>query len=82
MVIGTVAGAASAWRDWHPVKALVAALALFLVAALTQDLGIRFDFESVLGAVLVGPLVGFLPTAAGFVVGRQFVLRMTRASGM
>ena len=76
VAIGTVVGAASAWRAWRPLPAFFVALALSVAASLAGDLASRFNFEAMLGAVLLAPLVAFLPTAAGFVVGRRAILQL------
>lgn len=73
VVAGTVVGALAGWRQWQPVMAFAAALAIVVIAALVFDLANQLDFESLFGAILLAPLIGFLPTAAGFVVGRQFM---------
>ena len=75
-VLGTAVGALSAWRRWHSVKALVAAIILAAAIALAPDLLNRSDFGSMVGALLLAPLVAVLATGSGFAVGRGFVLRL------
>jgi hypothetical protein len=63
VAIGTVVGAASAWRAWRPLPAFGVALLLSVAAAFVGDLAARFNFEAMLGAVLLAPLVAFLPAS-------------------
>lgn len=79
MVVGTGAGALAAWRGWPPIIAFVAALAVFAAIALVLDLGAQLDFQSVVGVLLIAPLIGFLPTGAGFIVGHRFVHNLRHA---
>lgn len=76
VAIGTVVGAASAWRTWRPLPSFAAALALSVAGTLVGDLASRFSFEAMVGALLLAPLVAFLSTAAGFVVGRRAILHL------
>jgi hypothetical protein len=76
VVAGTAVGALSAWRRWHSAKALVAAIILSAAIALVPDLLSRSDFGSMVGALLLAPLVAVLATGSGFVVGRGAVLRL------
>ena len=75
VVAGTAAGALSAWRGWHALKAFTAALVLAVALILASDLAGGFDFQASVGALVIAPLVAFFPTGAGFVVGRGAVLR-------
>jgi hypothetical protein len=79
VVTGTAVGALAGWRQWQPLKAFAVALAILVIAALVFDLANQLDFESLFGAILLGPLAAFLPTAAGFVVGRQFMRKSSMA---
>jgi hypothetical protein len=75
-VVGSAVGALSAWRRWRAGRAFVAALALAAAAVLGAGLVKRSDFESMLGALLLAPLVAVLATGSGFAVGRGAVLRL------
>lgn len=75
VVAGTAAGALSAWRGWHALKAFTAALVLCVALISASDFAGGFDFQASVGALLLAPLVAFFPTGAGFVVGRGATLR-------
>lgn len=76
VVLGTAVGALSAWRQWRAGRAFVAAVALAAAVILAADLVKRSDFGSMVGALLLAPLVAVLATGSGFVVGRGVVLRL------
>ena len=75
VVLGTAVGALSAWRQWRAGRAFVAAVALAAAVILAADLVKRSDFGSMVGALLLAPLVAVLAAGSGFVVGRGVVLR-------
>jgi hypothetical protein len=75
-VFGTAVGVLSAWRGWHSKKALVGAIILSAAIALVPDLLDGSGFGSMVGALLLAPLVAVVATGSGFAVGRGVALRL------
>jgi hypothetical protein len=76
VLAGTALGALSAWRRWRAGRAYVVAVALAAAVVVAADLVKSSDFESMVGALLLAPLVAVFATGSGFVVGRGAVLRL------
>lgn len=71
LLIGTLGGLASRLIHWHPAKTFVASLAVFLVALSVPETSNLLGFGDSLAAIVLAPLLVFVPTAAGFVAGRR-----------
>ena len=71
VAIGVVCGGITAWRDWHPVRGFLAALVIFAIAATLPDVGNSPGLLSLLGGLALAPLIGLIPVAAGYLLGRR-----------
>lgn len=78
LFIGTVGGVASRLIHWHPAKSFIASLAVFLVALAVPDNANLLGFGDSLAAIVLAPLLVFVPVAAGFVVGRKLATLFAR----
>lgn len=75
VLIGLAAGALAARRRWEPVPAFLGALGVFVLAVLAPDLAQGHGASAVMGAMMMGPVVGFVPVGAGFLAGRWAMAR-------
>ncbi len=71
LLIGTLGGIVSRLIHWHPAKTFLASLAVFLAALSVPETSNLLSFGDSLAAIVLAPLLLFLPTAAGFTVGRK-----------
>ena len=71
LLIGTLGGLVSHAIHWHPAKTFLASLAVFLVALSVPETSSLLGFADSVAAIVLAPLLVFLPTAAGFVAGRK-----------
>lgn len=71
LLIGTLGGVASRLVHWHPAKTFMVSLAVFLVALSVPETSSLLGFADSLAAIVLAPLLVFVPTAAGFVAGRK-----------
>jgi hypothetical protein len=78
LVIGLVAGAFSVWRRWDAVPGALGALGVFVLMLLGADLAQGSGWSAVLGAFMVGPVVGLVPVGAGFFGARWLASRFGR----
>jgi hypothetical protein len=73
LALGAAGGAASALAGLSPAKCFAAALALHVAALAVPDLSQVLATGDLVAAIVVGPLLVFVPPAAGFVGGRSLV---------
>jgi hypothetical protein len=78
LVIGLAAGALAVLRRWDAVPGFLGALAVFVLAVLVPDLVEGHGAPAMMGAVMMGPVVGFVPVGAGFVAGRWALRRLRK----
>ena len=71
LLIGTLGGVASRLVHWHPAKTFLVSLAVFLAALSVPETSSLLGFGDSLAAIVLAPLLVFVPTAAGFVAGRR-----------
>jgi len=71
LLIGTLGGIVSRLIHWHPAKTFLASLAVFLVALSVPETSSLLGFGDSLAAIVLAPLLVFVPTAAGFTAGRR-----------
>jgi hypothetical protein len=79
-LFGLVAGGISAWRNWRPIRSLVAARGLFVLIATVPGLfGEEVNLTLILGGLLLAAVVAMIPLGVGYAVGRKIVrLRVRR----
>jgi len=80
-LIGLAAGALAAWKKWDAVPSLIGGLAAFVAVLLAVDAFRGLTFEALLGAIMLGPAVGIVPVAAGYVIARWAARRLIRSPG-
>jgi hypothetical protein len=80
-LIGLAAGGLAAWNKWDAVPSLVGGLAVFVAILLAVDALRGLTLEALLGAIMLGPVVGIVPIAAGYVIARWVARRLTRSPG-
>lgn len=78
LLIGTLGGLLSRLIHWHPAKTFLVSLAVFLAALAVPETSNLLGFGDSLAAIVLAPLLLFLPTAAGFVAGRRLATLFTR----
>jgi len=78
LLIGTLGGLLSRLIHWHPAKTFLASLAVFVAALAVPETSNLLGFGDSLAAIVLAPLLVFLPTAAGFVAGRKLATLFTR----
>jgi len=78
LLIGTLGGLLSRLIHWHPAKTFLVSLAVFLAALAVPETSNLLGFGDSLAAIVIAPLLVFLPTAAGFVAGRKLATLFTR----
>lgn len=78
LLIGTLGGLISRLIHWHPAKTFLASLAVFLVALSVPETSNLLGFGDSLAAIVLAPLLVFLPAAAGFVAGRKLAMLFFR----
>lgn len=79
LLIGTLGGLVSRLIHWHPAKTFLASLALFMAALAVPETSNLLGFGDSLAAIVLAPLLVFLPTAAGFVAGRRLATLFFRS---
>lgn len=78
-VISVATGGVSTWRGWHPVKSLVAGVAIFVVVTTAHSLFTgELEAGVILGSLALAPMVGLLPVGAGYMVGRWLIPHRVR----
>lgn len=78
LVIGLAAGALSVRRRWDAVPGALGALAVFVLMLLVADLAQGSGWGAVLGAFMVGPVVGIVPVGAGYFGARWLASKIRR----
>jgi len=73
VALGAAGGAVSALAGWSPGRCFGAALALYVVALAVPDLSQVLGPGDIVAAIAIGPLLVFVPPAAGFVAARRIL---------
>lgn len=74
LFLGAAAGAASALAGWSPGKCFGAALALHVAALALPDLSHLLGPGDLVAAIVIAPLLVFVPPAAGFIGARRLLV--------
>jgi hypothetical protein len=81
LLIGLAAGVLAARRGWDTVPGALGALGVFVLVMLIANLAYEPSLAAVVGAFVLGPVVGIVPVAAGFFAARWVARRLTRSDG-
>lgn len=73
VALGAAGGAAAALAGTSPVKTFAVALALHAGALALQDFSRLLSPADFVAAIVIGPLLVFVPPAAGFVAARRLI---------